>query len=215
MRRGLYTGVLVLAVGAVLVPGAHADGDPASDILAVQQLFVPADASVPSQQQLQLGALLAEAARHGYPLRVAIVASASDLGSVGALWRRPETYARFLGAELALVYRGTVLVVMPNGYGLDVTAEGTRTASGSAELPLPGRQLGRASIAAVERLSASAGVRVTPADVATQQLSRPASILPWVVFAVGLLPVALAWGLSLRRRPLSVRRRPVAGSSGR
>jgi hypothetical protein len=61
---------------------------------------------------------------------------------VSALWRHPETYARFLGAELALVYRGTVMVVMPNGYGLDVTASGTRTASGNAELPLPGKQLG-------------------------------------------------------------------------
>lgn len=203
MRRALQAVLLALAATAALAPAAHADGDPASDILAVQQLFVPSDANVASGEQLQLGALLAEAAHRGYPLRVAIVASATDLGSVSALWPRPAAYARFLGAELALVYHGTVLVVMPNGYGLDVTASNTRTASGKAELPLPGRHLGSASIAAVERLSASAGVRVTPANVSARQPSPPASALPWVVFALGLLPVALAWGLSLRRRPLA------------
>ena len=35
------------------------------------------------------------------------------------LWRQPQNYARFLGQELSLVYRGTLLVVMPNGFGLE------------------------------------------------------------------------------------------------
>jgi hypothetical protein len=49
---------------------------------------------------------------------VALIASPSDLGSVTALWRRPQSYADCLGQELSLVYGGPVLVVMPDGYGL-------------------------------------------------------------------------------------------------
>jgi hypothetical protein len=123
---------------------------------------------------------------------------------VTPLWRRPETYARFLGAELALVFHGTILVVMPNGYGTDVTAPGVRTASGEAELSLPGGRLGSAAIAAVERLAASAGTPVAAPKVRSQVVSRPAAVLPWVVFALGCAALALAWGISLKRRPIRI-----------
>jgi hypothetical protein len=191
---------LVALAGAA--PRAYADGDPASDVLAVQKLFLPADAGIPAGQQLQLTDLLDQSARRGYPLRVAIVGSASDLGSVTALWRRPETYARFLGSELALVYHGTVLVVMPNGYGSDVTAAGTRTASGETELPLPAQHLGTAAIAAVERFATSARTPLTPPTARPLALPRETDVLPWLVFGLGFLPLILAWGLSLKRRPL-------------
>lgn len=199
----------VAALAALAMVGAdasraYADGDPASDVLAVQKLFLPTDADIPVRQQLQLSALLNESARKGYPLRVAIVGSPSDLGSVTAFWRRPETYARFLGSELALVFHGTVLVVMPNGYGADVTAPGTRTASGETRLPLPGQHLGSAAIAAVERFAASAGAPLTAPDVRTQAVAHSADVLPWLVFGLGFLPLALAWGLSLRRQPLNL-----------
>ncbi len=183
---------------------AYADGDPASDVLAVQKLFLPADANVPVRQQLQLNAMLGESARKGYPLRVAIVGSPEDLGSITGLWHRPEAYAQFLGRELALIYHGTVLVIMPNGYGSDVTAPGTRTATGTTQLPLPGQHLGSAAIAAVERLTESAGTPVTTPDVHTQVVSHPDDPAPWLVFVLGLLPLALAWVLSLRRQPLTL-----------
>jgi hypothetical protein len=203
--RSVVVVLLALAVVAAAAPRARADGDPASDVLAVQKLFLPTDANIPVRQQLQLSALVNESARKGYPLRVAIVGSQSDLGSVTALWRRPETYARFLGRELALVYHGTVLVVMPNGYGADVTAPGTRTASGKTELPLPGQHLGSAAIVAVERFAASAGASVTAPDVRAQSVSHSADPLPWLVFGLGFAPLSLAWALSLRRRPLRTR----------
>jgi hypothetical protein len=37
---------------------------------------------------------------------------------VGALWSKPQSYAQFLGQELPFVYRGRLLIVMPNGYGI-------------------------------------------------------------------------------------------------
>ena len=46
-----------------------------------------------------------------------MIASPTDLGSVTELWRQPQNYARFLAQELSLLYRGPLLVVMPNGYG--------------------------------------------------------------------------------------------------
>jgi hypothetical protein len=193
--------VLVALAGAAA--RAYADGDPASDVLAVQNLFLPVDAGIPAGDRLELTDLLDQSARRGYPLRVAIVGSPSDLGSVTALWRRPETYARFLGSELALVYHGTVLVVMPNGYGSDVTAAGTRTASGETRLPLPARHLGSAAIAAVERFATSARTPLTPPTARPQAVPRETDVLPWLVFGLGFPPLILAWGLSLKRRPLS------------
>jgi len=96
---------------------ARADGDPASDVLATQPLFLPHDAGIPTAQQVQLGELLQAAARNGYQIRVAVIASRSDLGSVTELWRQPQAYARFLDHELSLVYHGPLLVAMPGGFG--------------------------------------------------------------------------------------------------
>jgi thiol-disulfide isomerase/thioredoxin len=92
-------------------------GDPASDVLANQSLFLPADAGVAPAQQARLARMIASATRAGFGIRVAIIASKSDLGSVTALWRRPQAYADFLGQELSLVNHGPLLVVMPNGFG--------------------------------------------------------------------------------------------------
>lgn len=197
--------LLAVAVLAAAAPRAYADGDPASDVLAVQKLFLPTDAHIPVRQQLQLSALLRESTQKGYPLRVAIVGSQSDLGSVTTLWRRPETYARFLGSELALVYHGTVLVVMPNGYGADVTAPGTRTASGDTQLPLPGQNLGDAAITAVEKFARAAGAPLIRPTAPRETVPRKSDVLPWLVVGLGFLPLILAWGLSLTRRPLTLR----------
>ena len=35
-----------------------------------------------------------------------------------ALWRQPQKYAQFLGQELFYVYKGRLLIAMPNGYGI-------------------------------------------------------------------------------------------------
>lgn len=216
MSSGIYRGLSIsiaiaicaLLVLAMAVPRAYADGDPASDVLASQRLFLPTDADVPIREQLQLSALLNESAQKGYPLRVAIIGSAVDLGSVTQLWRQPATYAHFLGGELSLIYHGTVLVVMPNGYGSDVTASGIRTATGEARLPLPGRQLGTAAIAAVEQFAKGADTPLTPPVVHARALTRPTDPLPWLVFGLGFLPLIGAWRLSLKRRPLTGRARP-------
>ena len=98
---------------------ARADGDPGSDVLVYQPLFLGADSGVSISQQSQLGGLLRSAAHAGFPVRVAIISSRTDLGAVTGLWRQPRNYARFLGLELSLSYKGRLLVVMPNGIGFN------------------------------------------------------------------------------------------------
>src|ERR1700759_3639466 len=120
--RGLVrviAAAIVLALGwGWLAASARADGDPASDVLATQSLFLPQDAGIPADRQAQLQRLLQEAARRGFPVRLAVIASPVDLGAITELWGQPAAYADFLGQELSLVYRGMLLVVMPNGYGI-------------------------------------------------------------------------------------------------
>ncbi len=161
MRRRLR----LLAVATVLVAlAAHgspawADGDPASDILLHQSVFLPPDAGLSQAQQAELTGLLNAAARAGYPIRVAVIPDSYDLGSITVLWHKPETYARFLGAELSLVYRHPVVVVMPDGVGLKwpghSTASAQRLVAGLAIKPGSSGLL-TAAEAAVRRLLSSA-----------------------------------------------------------
>jgi len=201
-RRRLVAlvGVAALLLAGLSAPAAaRADGDPASDVLASQPLFLSQDAGVPPRGQAELAALLAAAQRRGYRLRAAVIASASDLGSVTELWRQPATYARFLGQELSLVAPGPLLVVMPNGYGVDdVTPAAARAVDA---LTAPGSRLGPATLSAVQRLAAAAG-HPLPAPVLTAGGGvSSAATVPWLVFALGGAAIAAAWAASLRARP--------------
>src|ERR1700733_15689964 len=109
----------VALIAAAVPPVARADGDPGSDVLVYQDLFAGSDAGLSVQQQVQLGDVLKTAAREGFPVRVAIIASPFDLGSVTELWHQPREYARFLGIELSLAYKQRLLVVMSNGFGFN------------------------------------------------------------------------------------------------
>jgi hypothetical protein len=207
----LAAGTAILALVLAVAPAvARADGDPASDVLVTQRLFLPWDAGVSAAQEARLEAMLGGAADSGYQIRVALIASRSDLGSVTELWRQPEGYAEFLGAELSLLYRGRVLVVMPDGFGLYdagglIPAE--RTALGRVQPPAGAKGLATAAIAAVGALAAAAG-HALPATTVTAPLSRSpgpsaasSKVVPWVVFLAGCAVVAVAWGASLRARP--------------
>ena len=212
-RIGWLIAVLIATVAVAASPtAARADGDPASDVLATQPLFVPQDAGIPLAQQGQLTALVQSAARGGYPVRVALIATRSDLGSVTELWRAPQTYAQFLGQELSLVYRGPLLVVMPNGFGFWSTGSaGAEQRSGLRGVPIPSGQngLAPAALGAVQHLAAAAGhdvaIPAPAASVAPPRSSDPGAI---VALAIGAALIILAWTVSLRARPPRALRRP-------
>jgi hypothetical protein len=199
---------------------ARADGDPASDVLAAQTVFTPQDGAIPPAQQAQLTQLVGSAARAGVPLRVALIATRSDLGSVTALWRRPAAYAQFLGQELSQVFHGTLLVVMPNGFGVARVAAGPADRDGAGALagsevpggraiagsaaPGGGAALGGAAIAAVQRLAAAAGHQLTaPRSGPSGRASAPSAtgVAAWLALAVGAILICVAWTISLRQRP--------------
>ena len=116
-RVGLALAILLTIVLGVWPSPARADGDPASDVLANQVLFLPAAARISKLEELRLASLIDAANHDALPIRVAIIASPSDLGAVTELWDQPRAYARFLGLELALTGQDGVLVVMPDGVG--------------------------------------------------------------------------------------------------
>jgi hypothetical protein len=188
--------VALLACGVFAPAAARADGDPASDVLVTQPLFVPQDAGVPPARRAQLQALLRAAGRDGFEIRVALISGPSDLGSIGELWRRPQDYARFLAAELALGYRGPLLVVMPGGYG-------TANARGATVAGAPGADLGAAAVNGVRRLAAAAGHRVAvPAMTTSAAAHGSTDAVAWIVFVLGAAAIVAAWAASLRAKPL-------------
>ena len=110
MRRAVLVSAAVLAA-CVVAGSARADGDPASDYLLGVQVFIPYDLKLPAEKQKELSALVHDANRSGYAIRVALIGSAYDLGAVTSLWQKPRPYAKFLGAELQFVYKQRLLAL--------------------------------------------------------------------------------------------------------
>lgn len=166
MRKRLL--VLLVAVFVVVALGpaaaARADGDPGSDVLVYQNLFVGGDAGVSVAQQAALGNLLTVADRDGFPIRVAIIATKGDLGAITALWGQPGAYARFLGYELSLAYKQRLLVVMPDGFGFNWPGHSASAAERVlAKLPIDPGGVGLLQAAGhgVVALAGAAGIKLT------------------------------------------------------
>jgi hypothetical protein len=193
--------ILAAVLCLLVVPAAHADGDPASDYLLGTSAFVPPDANVPSADAKQLRAVLAEAKARGYEIRVALIATTYDMGSVATLFRRPRQYARFLGQELFFVYKGRLLVVMPNGYGVSRGGKITPSAQRITErLPAPGADghaLATGATAAVRKLAAAEGVTIPLPKIAATKSNTGDLFL---IGVVGLVIVLGGAALVARRR---------------
>jgi hypothetical protein len=156
---------LVVVTLCLCAPSAaRANGDPASDYLLSQNVFLPFTTKIDGGAVKRLGGALREADKQRFRIRVAVILSPSDLGTAFSLFGKPQKYAEFLGLELSFVYRGRLLVVMPNGYGYAVNADPDRKASAVLKkLPHPGRdptKEAEAAIVAVQRLAGAAGHRL-------------------------------------------------------
>jgi hypothetical protein len=182
-----------VAVAFLVAPVARADGDPASDYLITRQTFLPFNAKIPKAQVEQLNGVVADANEKGFKIRVAIISRPFDLGAVPSLWRKPKTYARFLGQELTFVYKNRLLIVMPNGYGVSRGGKALPDAQRVADaLPAPGNggpALAAAATRAVRRLAADSGVT---AEVPSSSESTTDDRLVIAGAAVGLVLLILA-----------------------
>jgi hypothetical protein len=108
---------LLCAVAALLAPSAaRADGDPASDVLLFQDVYLPYFPA-PSQAEAEtLERLLREVKSKGYPMKVAVIGSAGDLGAYPDLFGKPDDYAKLLAGEIAFrVKNPHLLILMADG----------------------------------------------------------------------------------------------------
>jgi hypothetical protein len=111
--------VLALAAGTVAfgVAPAHADGDPASDILLIDNVFLTYSVDVSPAAKTALQQEVAKLNKSGFRVKVAVIADPADLGAVPSLFGKPQVYAKFLGTEISFQYTNRLLVVMPDGFG--------------------------------------------------------------------------------------------------
>lgn len=195
--------LLALALAALLLSAAaaRADGDPASDWLYTQKVFIPIDKPPAQKQQNELQATVAGAWKQGFKIKVAVIGSAYDLGAVPSLWRKPRTYARFLGAELTFLYRQRLLIVMPNGFGFYWKGHQPAAAYATlAKVRIPPGPNGLASAAtsAVVRLAQADGVTITAAKPPHDSTNRDRLIILAAILV--LIALAVAGRFVLRRR---------------
>jgi hypothetical protein len=201
MRLGVLV-ALAASVASIAAATALADGDPASDFLLSQDTFIPFDANIPKAQTEQLNAIVAEANKRGVKIKVALIVKRFDLGAVPSLWLKPETYARFLGQELFFLYKGPLLVVMPNGYGVSRAGKALPSAQRVVDkLPPPessGTAIATAATRAVQLLAARKGVRLEiPPAQAEDHTMRDRLVIAGIAGGVVLL---IGAGVLLRRR---------------
>ena len=210
MITRIMAALLLITLASLAVCSlARADGDPASDYLIGSPVFYPYSPPVSAGLVKLLNAEANATARARFPIKVALIGSPSDLGSVPSFFGKPQQYATFLDQEITFVGQAPppLLVVMPGGYGvagLPIGAAGALTA-----LPKPsGSQsddLARAALLALPRLALASGHRIpaTPRPTAgdTQTSNGGAGTTAIVIIAIAA--VATAGGIIALRRKLS------------
>ena len=196
MRRAL---LLVMLAALLAAPVARANGDPASDVLLTNPVYFPIDATLSDSDRAKLLQTVADAKQRGYPIRVALIPFTSDLGTAVSLWRHPQDYAKFLGSELAFVYKNRLLVVQPSGFGFyDRGKPVAKEQRVLAKVPVgkTPAALTQSADSAVRALAAANGVKL-PVHVTRSTATRDRLIIA----AAGLLILLIIFvpGRRLRR----------------
>jgi hypothetical protein len=204
MRR---TAAIVTALALLVLPAAaRADGDPASDILLSQDVFYPyAPNAVSPPLQKALNGMVAAAKKKGFPVKVALIAAASDLGSVPQLLSDPQRYADLLTQEIAFNSKPRVLVVLPSGIGGNNLGDNAGPALSDVNVPdgagHDADALARTAMTALGKLSAADGKPVPVPHVSAASKKSGSSGSAVLIFGVPVLLVVLAAGvMALRNR---------------
>jgi hypothetical protein len=197
----LAAGAAALTVAGVLADRALADGDPASDILYAQDLFLPYTHPVSKPVGARLQQVVKAARRGHYPVKVALISGPQDLGVVPGLFGQPQNYARFMTEEMRDQIVDPVLVVMPAGLGF---AQAGRTLGlGPVTNVTPGSgatpdDLANAAASAVPKLAAANGHKLTGLPPGPSTGGGPSGAVIALIVVGGL--AVLAGLLALVRR---------------
>lgn len=202
--RVLFRHAAILATLIVLAApaAARADGDPASDVLLVQDYYTPYQPAPSGNFSRALTTVLTRARRAGFHLQVAIIATQEDLGAVPQLFGQPQRYAKFLASEIAFNSHKPLLVVMPAGYGTANVPAAVAAATGRLAAPAsgPGSDgLMRAAIKATVALSAASGhaIEAPPIGPSPHASSGPS---PALLFGAPIALIAIGAALATLRR---------------
>jgi hypothetical protein len=206
-----------LALTAAIFAGSGstvmADIDPASDVLLLQDVFLPYQPKVCSQVSDALRNLTKSSKKAGFPVKVAVIASRNDLGGAANMFGQPQKYAQFLGNELG-VYAPDVgrnftsqdlVVAMPQG--LAVSKVGTNSAQAVNAVPAPrtgdSNRLARAAFAAVPKLAQAAGhpVKAPKLGSGCSKSGSSSFVLIFGAPLAVLIVIGVFAGLRRRTRP--------------
>ncbi len=195
--------VAVLLAGAMAPSWAAADGDPASDVLLGQNVYYPYSPPVPKAVQDELNAATAAAKKAGLPIKVALIATAVDLGVIPELFGKPQPYAEFLDKEISFNGPQPLLVVMPAGYGIQgVSANASAAVKGLT--PPKGKTstaLAQAALVAVGRVAAADGHPIKGvAGVSSSSSSGGSSTMPLLIGLIVAAVLVAGALIVLRRR---------------
>jgi hypothetical protein len=184
----------LVAVALVFAASARADADPASDVLYTQRIFLPFfGQKVDKAHADTLKAVVDRAYAKGYKIKVAIIASPTDLGGVPKMFARPQLYADFLGRELVFLYKGPLVVVMPQGIGFfHYRAPATREKRllGRIAVGRGANGLADAAIAAVAKLARVTAPKVSSSSSSSSKSSGSAPWMLIVILVAGLAVLA-------------------------
>jgi hypothetical protein len=205
---GLLAGLAVAAILAQTAGIALGDGDPASDVLLQQDVFLPYQPQVCKQVKTALETATRRSSAAGYPVKVAVIGSVSDLGSVPQFFGRPAEYADFLGQELSSfsthiqkrVAGVPLLVAMPGGFALTHADPPAKDVAKQIKVPSDAdpNTLARAAVKAVPEIATAAGHRVQPVKVESGCSQKHSTVL---LFAIPILLLLVAGLLVRFRRP--------------
>jgi hypothetical protein len=179
---------------------ARADGDPASDVLLTENVYLPYSSPVAPS----LASILATTVRHahaaGFPIKVALIQSPQDLGAVPRLFGTPQRYAKFLDLEISYNSQAKLLVVMPQGFG----TAGVGSSTSLSGIHVDGKQrsdgLARAAVEAVAALARGEGHPIPTPALPHADTGGGASPWPFVVVGAGLIVLVGAGVSTLRGR---------------
>ena len=154
------TALLALAAALAAPVAAHADGDPASDVLLLEDLYTPYFPAPKKELVAKLQDRLREARRAGYPMKVAMIQTPGDLGAYPDLFEKPAPYAKLLASEIVFKIKDPhLVVVMPNGLSGRNLGHGGDEAIAGIEIDKAKQSDGlvEAATEAVEKVAAANG----------------------------------------------------------
>jgi hypothetical protein len=202
---------IVLALVLAGSAPAFADGDPASDVLPSQDAYYPYQPPVSKELVTALDGLLKQVRKGGYPMKVALIQTAGDLGSLSQLFNDPQRYTNVLASELPANPHGTVkdklhlLVVMPGGIGGQNLGDKVDAALAPVKIDTEAQSdgLARAALEAVARVATANGVKTEVPKVSSSSGDDGGgpSVVIWVILGVVIVGLIVALVLVRRRTP--------------